>query len=73
MTKETAEEQYAEVDAWLKSLDTDKMPQAMSPASFAYLIYRISRAYEITPGVFMECSGTVLYNLTSNEIRASLK
>ena len=72
MTEQTAEAQYAEVNAWLDSLDADKMPQAMSPASFAYLIYRLSRAYEITPGVFMECSGTVLYNLTSNEIRASL-
>lgn len=72
MTEENAEAQYAEVDAWLNDLDADKMPQAMSPASFAYLIYRISRAYEITPGVFMECSGTVLYNLTSDEIRTSL-
>ena len=72
MTEENAEAQYAEVDAWLKSLDTDKMPQGLSPASFAYLIYRISQAYEITPGVFMECAGTVLYNLTSDEIRSSL-
>lgn len=72
MPEENAEAQYAEVDAWLNDLDADKMPQDMSPASFAYLIYRISQAYEITPGVFIECSGTVLYNLTSDEIRTSL-